>query len=212
MAPVLRPLPLAKSHLALSGAGLEPLFCIMARFKRIGSRERSAMSTESHSAREPATPLEWTLSFARGYLELGMLRHAERELDTLPVHLQDAPAVMSLRSHVLVARRRWRSVVAHARRAVRLFPEAPEYYVHAATAFDMLGQRDESRRVWESAPEMIRTNGVLHLHVARFEARLGNVAAARDHLASALDLDPDLRAVASRDPHLTAVLAAHAEN
>ncbi len=170
------------------------------------------MAAKSTDPVEPATPLDWAMSFARGYLELGMLSHAERELNALPAHVQDAPAVMSLRSHVLVARRRWRSVVAHARRAVRLFPEAAEYYVHAATAFDMLGRRDEGRRVWESAPEIIRTNGVLHLHVARFEARLGNVDAARDHLASALDLDPQLRSVASRDPHLTAVLAAHSEN
>lgn len=162
----------------------------------------------------PAGPaaLEWALSFARGYLELGMVAQAERELRQLPASLQEAPEVMSLRSHLLVARRRWRRVVAHARRAVQMFPEAPEYYIHAATAFDMLGRRDESRRIWDSAPDTVRTNGVLHLHVARFEARLGNVDAARDHLASALDLDPALRSVASRDPHLTLVLAAHAKN
>ena len=71
--------------------------------------------------------LDWALSFARGYLELGMVRHAERELDKLPAGLRELPAVMSLHSHVLVARRRWRRVVAHARRAVRLFPQAPEY-------------------------------------------------------------------------------------
>lgn len=159
-----------------------------------------------------ATSLEWALSFARGYLELGMLHQAERELDRIPADLQDAPAVMSLRSHVLVARRRWRRVLTHARRAVQLFPEAAEYYIHAATAFDMLGCREEGRRVWESAPENVRTNGILHLHVARFEARLGNVDAARDHLESAFDLDPRLRVIASRDPHLTAMLAAQSNN
>lgn len=156
--------------------------------------------------------LEWALSFARGYLELGMVRQAERELDHMPVGLQDLPAVMSLRSHVLVARRRWRRVVDHARRAVRLFPESPEYYIHAATAFDMLGRRDEGRRIWASAPDAVRTNGVAHLHVARFEARLGNVDAAREHLASAFDLDPRLRSVVSRDPHLNAVLAEPSRN
>ena len=92
--------------------------------------------------------LAWALSFARGYLELGMVRQAEQELDRLPAALQDLPAVMSLRSHVLVARRRWRRVVAHARRAVRLFPESPEYYIHAATAFDMLGRREEGRKMF----------------------------------------------------------------
>lgn len=164
----------------------------------------------------PAMPdeaiLDWALSFARGYLELGMVRQAEQELARLPTAMQDLPAVMSLRSHVLVARQRWGRVVAHARRAVRLFPESPEYYIHAATAFDMLGRRDEGRQVWASAPATVRTNGLAHLHVARFEARLGNVDAAREHLESALDLDPRLRSVVSSDPHLTAVLGLASEN
>lgn len=165
------------------------------------------MPATSHDSATPLeVTLEWALSFARGYLELGMFTHAEAELRKLPTSAQELPAVMSLKSHLLVARRRWRRVVAHARRAVRLFPEAPEYYIHAATAFDMLGCREESRQVWESAPEVVRTNGVLHLHVARFEARLGNVDAAREHLASAIDLDPRLRSVASSDPHLVGVL------
>jgi len=169
-------------------------------------------STPTSTAMPDEATLEWALSFARGYLELGMVRQAEQELTRLPAPAHDLPAVMSLRSHVLVARRRWRRVVAHARRAVQLFPESPEYYIHAATAFDMLGRRDEGRRVWASAPAAVRTNGVAHLHVARFEARLGNVDAAREHLASALDLDPKLRAVVSRDPHLIAVLTEPLEN
>ena len=169
-------------------------------------------SKQTDPASHDDATLDWALSFARGYLELGMVRHAERELEKLPAALRELPAVMSLHSHVLVARRRWRRVVAHARRAVRLFPQAPEYYIHAATAFDMLGRRDEGRRVWDSAPDTVRTNGVFHLHVARFEARLGNVAAAREHLASALDLDPRLRSVVSRDPHLIAVLDEPLEN
>jgi hypothetical protein len=41
----------------------------------------------------------------------------------------------------------------HARRAVALFPEAPEFYVHAATACDMLGLHEEGRLVWQNAPE-----------------------------------------------------------
>jgi predicted Zn-dependent protease len=170
----------------------------------------------SHAPKHPETPanaaLEWALSFARGYLELGMLARAESELRKLPPELQENPRVMSLRSHVLLARHRWRRVVAHARRAVSLFPHAPEYYIHAATALDMMGQPEEGRRVWALAPEPVRTSGFFHLHVARFEARLGNVHSARDHLASAFDLDPRLRSVAGRDPHLVPVLAVLTQN
>lgn len=165
---------------------------------------------EAEAPEDPA--LEWSLSFARGYFELGMLGRAEAELKKIPAEKQELPDVMSLRSHLLVARGHWRRVVKHARRAVVLFPQAPEYYIHAATAFDMLGLPAEGRRVWQSAPDAVRSSGFFHLHVARFEARLGNVASARDHLAHAFTLDPELRFVARRDPSLAEIASGLAKN
>lgn len=154
----------------------------------------------------------WGLSFARGYLELGMIDKAARELDRLPPETHERPEVMSLRSHVLLARRQWAKVVEHARRAVALFPDEPEYYIHAATAYDMLGLHEEGRRVWQAAPESVRSSGFFHLHVARFEARLGNVVSARNHLARAIHLNPTLRSVARRDPSLAQVLLELSKN
>ncbi len=162
------------------------------------------------SAMDPT--LNWALSFARGYCELGMVASAARELDKLPSAHREHPEVMSLRSHILLARREWPKVVEHARHAVRLFPEEPEYYVHAATAFDMLGLHEEGKRVWQAAPETVRSSGFFHLHVARFEARLGNDTCARDHLARAIHLDPTLRSVARRDPSLASFLSDVAKN
>jgi predicted Zn-dependent protease len=171
------------------------------------------MNDTPHSSESPVDQaLAWGLSFARGYLELGMVDKAARELEKLRPEHRDHPEVMSLRSHVLLAHRQWPKVVEHARRAVALFPEEPEYYVHAATAFDMLGLHEEGRRVWQNAPENVRSSGFFHLHVARFEARLGNVVCARDHLARAIRLDPTLRSVARRDPNLASVLSDLAKN
>lgn len=161
---------------------------------------------------EPDPALVWGLSFAQGYLELGMLTAAGRELDRVSRKFGESAEVMSLRSHVLLARKLWPQVIEHARRAVKLFPDAPEYYVHAATAFDMLGLPAEGRQVWMSAPAEVRASGFFHLHIARFEAKLGNVASARSHLARAFDLDPKLRAVAGRDPNLAKLIAAIAKN
>jgi hypothetical protein len=76
----------------------------------------------------------------------------------------------------------------------------------------MLGLHEEGRQVWQNAPENVRSSGFFHLHVARFEARLGNVACARDHLLRAIHLDPTLRSVARRDPNLAPVLSDLAKN
>lgn len=166
------------------------------------------MNDIPEASEPPADPvLAWGLSFARGYLELGMVDRATRELDKLPAIHAEQIEVMSLRSHILLARRLWPKVVEHSRRAVALFPGETEHYIHAATAFDMLGLHEEGRKVWQAAPESVRSSGFFHLHVARFEARLGNVVCARDHLARAINLDPTLRSVARRDPNLAQMLS-----
>jgi tetratricopeptide (TPR) repeat protein len=158
------------------------------------------------AAPPPEGSLLWELSFARGYLELGMFAEAERALKRLPQSWQERADVMALRSHLLLARGKWARVIRHARRARRLHPDAPEFYVHAAAAYDMLGLPEEGRDVWRAAPEPVRSSGFAHLHVARFEAQLGNVDAARDHLARAIRIDPHLRTLAGRDPRLAPIL------
>jgi lipopolysaccharide biosynthesis regulator YciM len=171
------------------------------------------MPATPYSPEPPDDPaLAWSLSFTRGYLELGMIGKAARELERIAAEHREHPEVMSLRSHVLLAHRQWPKVVEHARRAVALFPAAPEFYIHAATACDMLGLHEEGRLVWQNAPENVRSSGSFHLHVARIEARLGNVICARDHLARAIHLDPTLRSVARRDPNLAPVLSDLAKN
>jgi tetratricopeptide (TPR) repeat protein len=156
--------------------------------------------------------LRWGLSFAHGYFELGMLEKAEKELNRLGSQSQDLPEVMAMRLRVLLARRAWPRVIETARHAVRLFPNVPEFYVHAAAAYDMLGQGDQRRLLWQTAPEKVRTSGILHLHMARFEASLGNLDSAREHLRSALNLEPGLRAIAGNDPGLSGMISENAEN
>ncbi len=163
-----------------------------------------------HSTDDPA--LQWGLSFAHGYLALGMLDKAERELDRLGSAHQDRADVMTLRTRVLLARRTWPRLCEVARRGAHLFPLMGEFYLHAVTALDMLGRREEGRRLWNTAPDPIRRSGRLHLHVARFEMSLGNSDGAREHLQRALALEPALLALAGGDPLLSGMIAAHVGN
>lgn len=156
--------------------------------------------------------LRWGLSQAQGYFELGMLDKSEKELNRLGKEHQDNPLVMTLRVRVLLARKFWPRVIETAHHAVRLYPTLPEFYVHGAAAYDMIGEREMGREFWQSAPEVVRSSGVLHLHMARFEAGLGNVESAREHLHNALILEPGLRALAGKDPRLADMLHEHSNN
>ncbi len=170
-----------------------------------------ATNHTENDLREQQT-LAWGLSFANGYFELGMLGRAEKELDRLAARFQDKPEVLAMRLRILLTKRSWPHAIEAAERAVRLFPHIPEFYVHAAAACDMMGESKTWHALWQTAPENVRSSGVLHLHVARFEASLGNLAAAREHLRRAFSLEPALLAIAGNDPGLAIILDGHQNN
>jgi tetratricopeptide (TPR) repeat protein len=145
---------------------------------------------------EPTPQLEpsllWTLSFARGYLELGMIREADRELGQLDLDDKCRSEVIDLRIQVLLARRQWRKADRLARVAIRMFPGLIEFYRHAANACEALGDVAEAKRTWCSVPTLFHQSGYFHYKIAGYEAQLGNADRAQEHVALALRLDPSI--------------------
>jgi tetratricopeptide (TPR) repeat protein len=150
--------------------------------------------------------LRWGLSFVRGYLELGMLTAAERELARLGVRFRCYADVIELRVRVLVARRRWEKAAWLARSAAKVYPGVAEFYLMAANAYDSMGRPDEAKAVWVSAPTIFHVSGMFHFNLARYEAKLGNRRSAREHIALAIELDPAMQARARNDPGLRLIL------
>lgn len=136
--------------------------------------------------------LRWTLSFARGYLELGMIREAARELEQLDLDDKCRSEVIDLRIQVLLARRHWRKADRLARVAIRMFPGLIEFYRHAANACEARGDLLEAKRTWFSVPSLFHQSGYFHYKIAGYEALLGNTDRAQEHIALALRLDPSI--------------------
>jgi len=134
--------------------------------------------------------LRWALSFASGYLKLGMTRAAEREIESLETSDFCRSDVIDLRIQIMLARRHWRRAQDLARAAMRMFPGLLEFYRHAATASEARGDVAEAKRIWWAAPSLFRQSGYFHYKIAGYEARLGNTDRAQEHIALALRLDP----------------------
>jgi tetratricopeptide (TPR) repeat protein len=134
--------------------------------------------------------LRWTLSFAGGYLKLGMIREAARELENLDTPNLCRSDVIDLRIQVMLARGHWRLAQKLARAAIRMFPGMLEFYRHAAIASEARGDLAEAKRVWCSAPSLFHQSGYFHYKIANYEAQLGNADRAQEHIALALRLDP----------------------
>ena len=148
----------------------------------------------------------WTFSFVRGYLELGMLGKAEKELAKLPLQFQHRAESMVLGGQILMARRKWSEAIKLFAIGRALHPTVVDFYVKAAFAYEQLGQLHESRNMWHLVPRPIGSSGFAHLNLARCEAKLGNLPAARRHMATALHLDPKIRTLLADDPGLAGLL------
>ena len=134
--------------------------------------------------------LRWTLSFVSGYLKLGMIREAARELEQLETSDLCRSDVIDLRIQVMLARRHWRLAHKLARAAMRMFPGMLEFYRHGAIASEARGDLVEAKRIWCSAPSLFHQSGYFHYKIAGYEAQLGNTDRAQEHIALALRLDP----------------------
>lgn len=151
-------------------------------------------------------PLRWGLSFVRGYLELGMISAAERELARLSVRHRCYADVIELRIRVLLARQRYEKAAWLARSASKVYPGVAEFYLFASRAYEALDRPDQAKEVWISAPSLFHVSGIFHFNLARFEAKLGNPASARQHMKLAIELDPTMQDRAKADPGLCELL------
>ena len=144
----------------------------------------------------------WNLSYAAGYLDLGMYAKASRELDTVPDEFQDDPEVLCLRGRILLAEERWSEAVTLCRSSKKKYPEVADFFIQLALAYDKLGQVEKARITWLDAPEEIRTSAFYHYNLARCESQMGNWALARQHVMTAQALSPEIRPVLARDAWL----------
>lgn len=150
--------------------------------------------------------LRWGLSFVRGYLDLGMIAAAERELARLSVRHRCYADVIELRIRVLLARHRYDKAAWLARSAAKVYPGVAEFYLFASRAYEALGRPDQAKEVWISAPSLFHVSGIFHYNLARYEAKLGNPASARQHIKLAIELDPAMQDRAKADPGLCSLL------
>jgi tetratricopeptide (TPR) repeat protein len=154
----------------------------------------------------PSPEARWTLSFASGYLDLGMLEKAEKEFAKLPPEEHHRPEALALAGRVLMARQKWEEALKLFAIGRVLYPDTSDFYVQAAIAYEMTERVLESKKMWELVPRPIRQSGLAHFNLARCEAKLGNLRAAKRHLAKAVMLDPQFQTVLGQEPGLVQLL------
>lgn len=146
-----------------------------------------------------------TLTAAQGYLELGMPREALGELNGLSDEGGASPPGVELRIVILLKLHRWKAAAANARKLCRLMPEQPAGFIHLAFCLHELGDTVRARDVLRKAPPKVQRDATCCYNLACYEAVLGELDAARIHLAQSISIDKRFRDFARQDSDLAAL-------
>ncbi|MFO1450678.1 MAG: hypothetical protein U1F61_21140 [Opitutaceae bacterium] len=156
----------------------------------------------------PHIPTATRLTYARGYLGLGLVKEAFRELNAIVREDRRSLEVRKVRVEWGMAARAWNQVITWARPVTEDDPGYEPGWIALAYALRELNHVEDAKTVLLAAlPHHQGTSGVLHYNLACYECLLGNHLEARKRLARACKMDPSWKDAAKDDPDLKDLFA-----
>jgi Flp pilus assembly protein TadD len=144
---------------------------------------------------------------ACGYAELGMTRQSLAELNAIERPMQHRPEVLQLRLHHLMRKHDWTRALMVSRKLCRVAPDSGTGFLHAGFCLHELGKTAQAKRLLLRGPATLRKEPIYHYNMGCYEALLGNLHCAQQHLQISFKMDASFRELASRDPDLQSVQA-----
>ena len=149
--------------------------------------------------------LERSLLSAQGYIELGMPAEALAELDALGPKGQLRPEVLQMRLFVAMHAKRWEQALSVCARLRAINPEDTTGYIHGAFCLHEMGRTNEAKELLIAGPSSLLNEPTYHYNLGCYDAVLGNLKEATQHLETSFRMDEKFREIAKLDPDLKAV-------
>jgi predicted Zn-dependent protease len=165
----------------------------------------SAMLYLQKTEESPSPEVQRGLRAADGYLTLCLPDEALRELRELPPADRNASAVRLAHIRILLHLHRWAAAERLSRLGAEMYPEEGEFTVQRAFALHRMEHGEKAAAVLHAAPDWIRRTGILYYNLACYEARLGDLAAARQCIDAAIQINGEMKKRARIDPDLAAL-------
>lgn len=152
------------------------------------------------------SPFKRHLTAAEGFLELGLPGEALRELDWIEPEMRHASEVLLIRLNIYRRWGKWALAEAAARVLYRRNRSNTGHIFRLAEAVWHSRGHEASIQLLNEAIVRRRGCSMLVYQLAIYEALDGRVAAARQHLADAIELLPGYREFAQEDERLRPLL------
>jgi len=134
-----------------------------------------------------------------------MTRQSLAELNAIDRKSQNRPEVLQLRLHPLMRRKSWCRALVVSRKLCRVAPQCSAGFLHAGFCLHELGKTAQAKRLLLKGPAALRKEPIYYYNMGCYEALLGNVRDAQQHLEKSFKMDASFREIARRDPDLKSV-------
>ncbi|MEO8205276.1 MAG: hypothetical protein ABI615_03790 [Chthoniobacterales bacterium] len=148
---------------------------------------------------------ERKIQAAHGYMELGLIDDALKELDTLSTEEQMQEHALQLRLLILMEAERWEPAVPVCETLRRLNPGLSIGYIHGAYCLHVMGRTQEAREILRKGPPSLFEEATYFYNLGCYNAVLGDKPEALKNLQTSFQMNPTFRDEALDDPDLKAV-------
>ncbi len=159
----------------------------------------------ANHTREHSQETRRALLAVDGYLYFNMAQEALAELGSIHRKDQHDPQVLLAQIRVLLHLKQWSPAEMLSARGASQYPEEDEFTVQRAFALHQMHMGEMAMDVLLSAPDWLRSTGILHYNLACYEARLGDLSIARQCMNTAIKLNSAIKKNARIDPDLWAL-------
>jgi Tfp pilus assembly protein PilF len=150
------------------------------------------------------------ISFAQGYLALGMVAEAAAEIELLSPEDAQRIEAKAVRLAVMHEQKRWAEVRDLARDMVRHSPGEPALWVSWAYATRRADSLEAAETILREAELQHPAEPTIQFNLGCYACQRGDLSAARAHVDRAIALDAKFSQLAATDPDLAPLRAAGA--
>ena len=138
----------------------------------------------------------------RGYIDLGMLEEAWREIGHLPSEKRSSAIAQEMRIIIELDRSHIKEALALSEILADLHPDNPAGFIQGAYCLHALGRTEQAIEHLQSGPLSLQNEPVYFYNLGCYELALGKPQAALSWLQQSFTMDPRFKQRALSDPDL----------
>ncbi len=146
--------------------------------------------------------IKWQLSYALGYMQLGMYQEAENELLEIDEDARSLPDVLAVKIELFHASCDWKKLHEAAKTLIQTNPENPGGWVSAAYALRRLENITSAQKILIDATDRHPQDATIQFNLGCYAAQLGALDIAESHIRKAIELEPRFKKIAQEDEDL----------